>query len=252
MATKKEIAENNIIKEIEKTGLPTEIKATNFLIDANWMVFNQEPYMDFEKNIMRTIDMQASKRIGTSLREEKKSDIDCNLYIECKKSVKDTWVFYTNGKKAEKPLSYGMYLIQRGAFRGETILARIPEDFGDKHFSFALSHQVIGGGKDDFFEACMQLLKMLEYVEEGQGKFEPNDNEVFLPLRIFDGGIFACYYENQALCAHKTEYVRYLLRGLPNQVMPALIDIVTLDYFPSYLKLLEEQLPKCNKIHASS
>ena len=46
--------------------------------------------------------------------------------------------------------------------------------------------------------------------------------------------MFGCYYESEELRTPKIEYTRHLAHGLPNQKVPALIDVVTLSFFPQY------------------
>ncbi len=48
--SEKESIEAKVKKEVEKTGLPTEIKATEILKKNGWAVFNEYPYLDTNEN----------------------------------------------------------------------------------------------------------------------------------------------------------------------------------------------------------
>lgn len=98
MAEKKESFESRVKKEIERTGLPTEIKATNILNKNHWHVFNEYPYLDTDENKVRTLDMVANKAFlkknNAKPNGETEIDFFCQLYVECKKSEEHSWVFF--------------------------------------------------------------------------------------------------------------------------------------------------------------
>ena len=80
------------------TGLPTEIAATKTLTENHWSVENEYPYVDMENGRVRTLDIKARMPIPkkgnkSPNRFHSPDTIDCELYIECKKSDKP-WVFY--------------------------------------------------------------------------------------------------------------------------------------------------------------
>jgi hypothetical protein len=96
MAESREPIESRVKKEIEKTGLPTEIMATQALNAEGWTIFNEYPYLDIDENKVRTLDIVANKAfLKANDNQEKEFDFDCHLYIECKKTDQRSWVFYT-------------------------------------------------------------------------------------------------------------------------------------------------------------
>ena len=107
-----------------------------------------------------------------------------------------------------------------------------------------MSEQPVFSTTDDFYEALMQILKSLSHEEKqkADGKsseFLPND--IVIPVILFDGFMFECYYQQGQIQISKIKYARYLAHGLPNQRFPALVDVMTLDYFPEYLRLIEKR-----------
>src|SRR5450759_4211564 len=95
MAESRESFESKVKKEIEKSGLPTEIKATNALNNEGWAVYNEYPYLDNDENKIRALDIVANRAFMRTNSQEEQNDSDCSLYIECKKSDKHSWVFFT-------------------------------------------------------------------------------------------------------------------------------------------------------------
>jgi hypothetical protein len=270
MSETKEPLESDVKKEIEKTGLPTEIRATEALNNEGWMVFNEYPYLDIDENKIRTLDIVANKsfmRINNN--QEKEFDFEYTLYIECKKASKHSWVFFTQASPLPfiwLSIDQLAYAVTKGTFNrtievleesnkeltvevtGMSVFSRIPVQLESLSYKIALSQQSVfnnKGARDDFYEALMQVLKTLSdkerNVESGKdSKIRVKDRIV--PIIIFDGFLFECFFEKENLKISKIDYTRYLAHGLPNQRLPALIDVMTADYFPTYLKKLNEEL----------
>jgi hypothetical protein len=259
--------EEKVKKAILKTGLPTEIKVTKMLKDAGWSVFNEYPYLDREENKMRTLDITAKKVFLKSKNTEDgslKIDLACELYLECKKSTKQSWVFYTElfpESFTAFSLSRLSYDIVYGTFNAAlrayltgieninghtehvTIFSKIPLRFESMKYKIALSQQNVFNEKQEFYEGKMQVLKALLHKDEEE-KAKPPKNPFsvkVIPIIVFDGRMCECYYEGGKLSTPEIEYTRYLAHGLPNQRFPALIDVMTLNYFPKYLKFIEKE-----------
>jgi hypothetical protein len=251
-------SESSIKEAIEKTGLPTEIKVTNLLKAEKWLVFNEYPFLDLEENKIRTLDIRATNVFFTKKYDKKKNPIHAflELYIECKKSIKEAWVFHVADFQ-DNPESFSELFLKRlveklklarpskTAQEPLTLLSKIPLLYDQQNIKhkIALSHQVIGG-KDFLFEAYMQLLKALSYgdAEKTNSSSSLTENLV-IPIIIFDGSMYECYFKEGQLQTPKTNFVRSLVYALSSQKLPAMIDIVTLNFLPQYLKMLEKEFP---------
>lgn len=274
MAADEKSIESRVKKEIGRTGLPTEIKTTEILNKNGWNVFNEYPYLDTDENKIRTLDIVANKVFlkTNNTKSNAKTEIDfcCDLYIECKKSEKCSWVFFTQVspspfiKFAIERLAYSLTGTYNEVVRAYTesfrepkvdeleertsIFSRIPVRFETLKCKIALSQQSVfcsKQSKDIFYEAVMQILKSLshEEKEKAHGKsseFLPRD--IVIPIILFDGFLFECYYEKGQILTPQISYTRYLAHGLPNQRLPALIDVMTSDYFPTYLEQIGKEL----------
>jgi hypothetical protein len=252
-----------IKKAIAKTGLPTEIKVTNLLRESKWSVFNEYPYLDSDNGGVRTIDLRAIKVNVISNQKNKNPFITVlELFIECKKSLNEAWVFHVADLK-DVPESYEtlaskrLFSITKQPAKGKTkeftCLNHIPLTYSRNFIEhkIALSHQVIGG-KDLLFEAYMQLIKNLidedrKATEEDnkiKGKNYPYSEFVVIPMIVFDGAMFQCYYKEGQLVTSKINFVRSIVNILPSQKLPALIDVVSLEILPQYIKNIESEFPK--------
>lgn len=262
--------EEKVKKEILKTGLPTEIKATTILKNVGWSVFNEYPYLDKDENKIRTLDIMAKKQFlkADNIKADDSTKISsaCELYIECKKSSKQTWVFYTE----QLPLSFLKYYISRivddvlskyrfpklstqhkikNQTKHANVFSKIPLSFKGLEYKIALSQQNVFSDKKEFYEGKMQVLKALRHKDE-EDKAKPKKTSFpvnVIPIILFDGHIFECYYEGRKLITPEIEYTRYLAHGLPNQRYPALIDVMTLNYFPKYLNIIEKEFRTSSK-----
>lgn len=127
-----------------------------------------------------------------------------------------------------------------------SIFSRIPVRFETFRYKIALSQQPVfcnKGNKMEFYEAVMQVLKSLSHEEKAQGEYsEFLPRDIVIPVILFDGFLFECYYQKGQIRTPKINYTRYLAHGLPNQRLPALIDVMTSDYFPTYLRRIEKEL----------
>lgn len=293
MAESRESIESKVKKEIQKTGLPTEIRVTEALSNEGWTIFNEYPYLDIDENNVRTLDIVANKAfLKANEKQIKEFDFDCHLYIECKKTDQRFWVFYTQTSPLPflwlsiDQLSYDVVagtfnrvieayeksnkeLTVEGA--GMSIFSRISVRLESLSYKIALSQQQVSinnskipsqqqvsindrkrgnkGAKDEFYEALMQVLKTLSDRERNAKSGKDSKirvNDVVIPIIIFDGLLFECFFENGELKVSKIDYTRYLSHGLPNQRLPALIDVMTADFFPTYLKKLNEELVNKN------
>lgn len=231
-------------------------------------------YLDRETNTIRTLDIKAVKSIkkpNTAPQNPQAIETFWVLYIECKKSDEQKWVFHTDYRSDSIPgflfdrffydwqlnnkvfLSKKTHPISLAQRNHLTILRKIPEVYMKIPYLVGLSHQVIMKGKDNFFDAYMQILKALDYIdsENVEDTLEIKDQkvpiieppEIIIPIVVFDGEIFGCLSKQGKLEVSKLDFVRSIVHGLPNQGIPALIDVVALDHFPKYLELLEQELP---------
>ncbi|HZK56341.1 MAG TPA: hypothetical protein VFC84_19465 [Desulfosporosinus sp.] len=290
--------EKRVKEAIERTGLPTEIRATKTLVDNGWQVQNEFPFIDLENQKVRTLDIKAINTFRKGNPENSseifpKNEIDCELFIECKKS-ENPWVFYLD-TLTNRDLLYRMDRLADDVVSDtfntildayakdikstelekskihRSILTKIPAKISSLNYQTALSHQIlfikqandeklsikgnndktkvkVEEDRDEIYSAEMQIFKALSY-QDTTDKSVVEYKRAIIPIILLNGSMFGCYYENQELKTPKIEYTRHLAHGLPHQQVPALLDIVTLDFFPQYIKLINKEFQtKCSQL----
>jgi hypothetical protein len=93
-----------IARQIEQTGYPLEIHASEVLEKEGWDVLHSTFYEDFETRGMREIDIRADKTLdrspsGDTINPYK---IRLRLDIQCKKSDTFAWVFFLTPRTKEE------------------------------------------------------------------------------------------------------------------------------------------------------
>jgi hypothetical protein len=246
------------------TGLPTEIIATKILTDNQWSVENEHPYTDNENNKVRTLDVKATKIFAKKDNSLLKTDaLHCELYIECKKSSKP-WVFYLDTMtraelKYNLKRKFGDAISSTFIQKKPSILSEIPLGLDTLNYKLALSHQIVfvktedekstlgkakkaEDEKDEIYSAEMQIFKALNNQERLETDTLILKRRIVVPIILLSGRMFGCYFEDGVLKTPEIQYTRHLAHGLPNQQIPAILDVVTLNYFPEYIKLLTQEV----------
>ena len=243
--------EDKIVENLIKTGLPTEIQVHKLLYKRGWDVRSQYSFID-ESGPIRSCDFKASF-YGELVSEDSDERYVCQLFIECKKSDKKPWVFYT-GPEPEyeleerlaalfEPTQYKRNDPDKELYAG---LEKIKNIHDNVHSSIAYSYQIPFVNQKkvnyqrDFYTAEMQVLKAIYNSEP-----IPRDNIDYLnvyPLIIFDGNMFKCDLVGDDLIVSRIDYVRYSSSGIPENKKDVLIDVVTMDYLELYIELVESEI----------
>ncbi|MGA2237904.1 MAG: hypothetical protein ABSG74_01700 [Candidatus Bathyarchaeia archaeon] len=93
-----------IADQIEKTGYPLEMHASEVLEKKDWNVLHSTFYRDSETGIMREIDIRADKAVDRSAAGDtiRPYRLNLRLVIQCKKSDSVAWVFFVTKRKTEE------------------------------------------------------------------------------------------------------------------------------------------------------
>jgi len=63
----------------------------------------------------------------------------------------------------------------------------------------------------------------------------------FYPVILFDGRMAECNIIKGDIIINEIDYVTYLSSGIPEEQVPVFVDVMTLNYFPKYLELVEKE-----------
>ena len=246
----------NILKELRKSGFPTEIKVTEYLKNKSerimvtpnkcyWRYNNQQSYLDESENKIREIDLCATVYHPHRISFSKDNKL-IKLYIECKKSDKAKWVFYT---KPPNILQSRILEAVRDAFRDVFSTGKMEKynpfnDVPDAHKTInphiGLTYQIVFRDKDDFYTAQMQALKAIFYCEKNSPR--KNEKTLIIPVVVFEGGMYRYDMTNKEPELQKIRYLRYRSHGIPESPIPLYVDVVHFDFFPEYINLIEKEI----------
>lgn len=245
---------DRILKYLEKSGFPTEIRASEIILSRNqlsfsvyipyWFVTNQRQYFDEENNNVNSVDIYANRYVYTQ-EEDRRIQKICKLYIECKKSDKTKWIFY--------PRYRDIGLIDRSLPDAEMELRRdfttklylrkenhpfndIPNSYNTFRMNIGIAHQNVFSERDDFYKAQNQVLKALFYSERNNMSPKPR---MTIPIIIYEGGLFTYLIKDGTPTVNPIPYIRYISQGIVESPIPVYIDIIDIEHFNEYLGLIE-------------
>jgi hypothetical protein len=257
--------EKHIAEEILKTGYPLEVTVSDIL-ETDWIVINNETYLDVDENKTREIDVTAvhlsevHQFTPVSRRRHGALYVGTRLAVECKKSDTHAWVFFTRPEPLSIEIGDGQTLdflkfISRGN-KGFLDGLRLPSLHYQKMRRVARTYAEVkfeghSSGKSEIFEASNQLMKYAAYEIEGVGKrvsprsSNPDIHFHFLAI-VFDGRLYEAIVEGGKLRLARREHIllnsrRHLKTGEYQEYM---IDVVTAKGFPHYLKDLNNDIKR--------
>lgn len=85
-----------LLEEIAKSGFPLEIEVSSILENRDWVVLNNQPFRDPDKDELRSVDILAfHEPTASDFSRYRRLAFSPRLVIECKKSISHAWVFFT-------------------------------------------------------------------------------------------------------------------------------------------------------------
>jgi len=274
MSEKRRKLEDHIREVIQRTGYPLEIEVSDIL-EKDWVVFNNVPYLDEDENKTRTIDIYA---INYSELEQFVSIgkpvffVSTPLLVECKRSDTHVWVFFTR-PNSTPGFGNGQTLDFLQVFtKGKKKFLDELLDFfrSDKlHYNrfSRLAHtyaevkiQGQSSEKQEIFEASNQLMKFVSYEmrkesERIAGDVSNRNFSFLFPVIAFDGMIYEAIVRGGEIKLLKRVHIlletsRY--SKLTRNILGYLIDVVAKPGFAQYLKLLNEDIVTIRHFFASN
>ena len=254
----------NIVKDMKQAGFPLEVVAGTRFTNKGWTARHQVFYYDEVDKKGKYVDITAHKVIDRSSEIFKR--LNYTVVAECKKSEK-AWVFYTppNTFLTQDPdmASIG-YLRTIPSFTPDGLryllhnhyVTQAPLD------RIAVASYVAFTGRESkeqyqIFTATNQVLTALQYLigwtRSSLSKVRvPNSLAIYYPAIIFEGKMYEYVLdekENPQLA--ETQYVKYEVAfqsaGKTGEFLTFLIDVVTKDFLPTYLDILEDEMQLTNK-----
>jgi hypothetical protein len=174
----------------------------------------------------------------------------CELYIACHNSNNRYWVFYSDPSSSSRFRTVVTDLVRKER-RCLLSIKTEQEDFGLLQIAdhatpnimqaeVAQPYQIAFRSPnevDTFHEAQCQVLKAIKY-----SSVSDLQKMLIYPVVICDRSLFQCHLIQEELEVSTIQYIRYLSNGLPEEAVELFIDVMTLDFFPTYLALVEEEV----------
>jgi hypothetical protein len=226
MKKKVENRTNNIKKGILESGFPTEIEISSELRNDGWLTINQAPYFDPKADDFKFIDIFAMKE-------------GVGLVTECKRSLGGhAWVFLTQSKQDPWiAAASAMHLIQEFLGQRKT---RYPLNSHWLDSSIKVGSIFIDPfAKKDKQEKGSFLIALKQIQSEMTHFFIPQTLPTY-PIIVYDGEIYECI--NKEIDLEPIEHLQYIhVQFKEGVVWPFLVDVVTLGYFPEFLKMINKE-----------
>jgi hypothetical protein len=241
---------SKLLKDIEQTGFPTELKVSKIFQARGWSVNENTYFIDQDENKGREIDMEVHRNSFTY--KPKHICIWSMLSVEIKKSEKP-WVVFTSNRKIGDVAGYR--LINHTHNINSTQLTA--EDISHAHPSMVYKsvgrsgHVAFSGNNSQLFSAVVSATKASieehKLAEEHKEAYDNNslDAVFYTPLVILNGRLFsACLNLKDEIELEEAQHIAYQF----NYMSPSyeqrsyLVEIVTLDGLSIYISKQDEWL----------
>ena len=189
--------EEKIWENLIKFGFDTEITTLEILKKEGFSVVAQYPFIDSTDKGIRSIDLQCSMYEYDDISRASSILKNISLFIECKKSKKEKWVFYTEPKSFYSERFGKDFHLYDLALRKKSMLWKIrrPPETDLVQAStqrLGLMQTTAFAPTKTFHTAEMQVLKAVSFYMKNRyplGDFDPNV-ELIIPTIVFEGQIF--------------------------------------------------------------
>lgn len=252
-----ELTKEKVIKAVEETGFPLELRVADLFNRRGYFVANSLYYIDKDEGKGREIDIRALIN-RTHQVIEKTYYVRYCLLVECKRYKKRPWVVFTNGQS-----SYDSFLeIKAGGGNAKQMWMRgIIEKVQDLHPYFKFER--IGRGYSEIFRegnheesdsaiygALLTATKAAIATEES--KFAAGDESIciYYPLVVLDGVLWESYLNGGAIDASKvgTSVVSFYYESPNYKSAGFRVPIIEEAQLENFLVDLEKSLDEVSKL----
>jgi len=263
--------ETEFIKdELRRKGFPLESYVEALLTDSGWHVNSNVYFVDKESNKARELDIDASFTHGKGAYGTW-TMFDVNLLIQCKRLPGHAWVFFSSASKSASfeefhkcdftdflrkedhwgPLRFALFDMKIFGCKGTHAEKR---DAVATNYSEIIVDKKKSNNRDDnIWESAVTLVKAvsqkLDKSLSGEGQYLDEDLEfgqflkepfevaqVFLPIIVFEGKMYAATLLNDDVELQKVDYVRlHVDYESGHYKRDCIVDVITRDRFSSFI-----------------
>lgn len=240
-----------IIKEIEKTGFPLELRISDFLRSRDYIVEHGISYLDKDEGKGREIDLVARRFVAEQY-QRKRYFIDNILTIECKKSDKP-WVVFSSPVVGDDLNLFRLEVSEGLTDNEQNWSLEKTSQIIDTLLEFHPLFNQVRRGRNYFipfagFEANEMIFKALTTSTKAalalQERPSLRGNRVtfYYPIIVFQGKLFEAYLQNGEIQVVEAQYVAVDFSYRSNKYAPTnvVIPIITESAFGDFLSSLEK------------
>lgn len=242
----------NIIKEINKTGFPLELRVSKFLQDNGFHVANNLYYIDQDEGKGREIDLRALKNYEYKAGGKSYFIRHC-LLIECKRSAKKPWVVFSSPQSI---YDRNFFFLQcRGVKKDiKWVDTIVPVKMGEIHpfsmhelrgRSFFEPFKNIDGGVTIYKSLITSVKAAIAMRNNEFGARAKGNVCIYYPIIIFDGKLYEAYLDEKNKIKTQevdTVIVSFYYESLKYKDERFLVPIVTERYLSSFCSDLDSVL----------
>jgi len=257
--------EKQIIKDVLKSGFPLELEIANILEDGDWIVMPNEYIVD--KNTSKNIEIDMLGIKGTKLTLhgcKRRFSSLFKLIIECKKSEKAKWVFFTrepttfyNDELIKHAHNFGInkpFVIKEAHYSDTdyfhnkikySVLNLMKWKKISTNYCIALEHK---DKPSPIYKATTNLTKALsilkgrEQLELRTGRWEYAALNTYVPIIVLDGDLFEGWIEKGKLKIKKTRRIPLVINTGDDILGRVLITVVIKAEFNKLLQNINDDM----------
>ena len=244
--------ENNLLKDIKKTGFPLELRVANTLLKHGYFVDHNLYYVDKDEQKGREIELSALKNSQSSPRERAPQWVRNMLLIECKKARSGKpWVIFTSPTTNYD--SYIKTITQNGLSNSDSIeadtIASVTSHHpywlrprrGRSHYeAFSSKHN----DRDAIHEAMMSVVKAtIDKMEDHRS--QGGDVWFYHPVIVVDGPLWDAHLDpDNNVIVHQMGWipVSFAYRSPQYEHHRFTVIVVKESHFLELLKALDDTL----------
>lgn len=277
----KKTKDDFILEKLAQSGYPLEICISS-IISSNdeWEVFPNQYYFDEDIKTSREIDIKASSIVDAILIRRGRKDpllpaINLSMFIECKKSGGNAWVFFRTPLPTEqiselrqiKVFSSFDVIDIRRPFEIQ-MMCKVDGTHFDKCEVVSTAYEEIDipNGKDthkpdrrtdNIYKAAFSLIKAINYeisISKIKGKKSIETQfyygntpqfvfvDIFYPVIVVEGDLYeAIMKDGDGSSIKKRQYIQLIVSYGDEHYT---IDVVSKDHFSEYFRQINEDLTK--------
>ena len=264
-------------EQISKSGYPLEVEIHSIL-EPNWFVTHNAYYLDKEENKSRLLDIHAFTTPFMMDIEKRSVEFPTdpflilfNLAIECKKSDEYAWIFFTVPSYS-RWLNYGQYFDDLKFASPHVGLIDVYIDHQKSQLHYYNFTKVASpfhevklkkaarkrGTLNEIYEGVNELVKFVSYqihsyISSSRRRYEEVTDiwkplfgiHYFFPVLVYDGQLFEAIIEDDKIELEERNHIlleRHYKPLYSDAPLTYRIDIVKREFFPEFVKIIEEDI----------